>query len=309
MDYFVWDKKSYLLGLEPSVLFNVRPDFRDEDVIVFIDENKIIVSAETKSYFQEKYNIKSDNVDYVALVVLGKIEDGTEDSIIDKLKEQEDMINDSKTYVEFYTDLLEEYMDHSMMFDWVTDNNKGYKEIEPGTEYYTDPKFKSYNLDDVDERCVVKKMSVVLDHVFMAEKENATEYRFMENYNENLKMLVKKEEQAMMEQDFTLAELVNREMKSMYAEVEDQTNALIRVDATRVYNYGENLIIHCENDQVFIIDMHVVDDIKENAIEYEKTNTENGERFRVHYKTVNIELAKYYNELCERGNSVFITRL
>ena len=50
-------------------------------------------------------------------------------------------------------------------------------------------------------------------------------------------------------------------------------------------------------------------DIKESAIEYEKTNTENGERFRVHYKTINIELAKYYNELCERGNSVFITRL
>ncbi len=307
MNYFIWDKQSYLLGLEPNVLFNVRPDFKNEDVIVFINENNDIISAETKSYFREKYDIKSDNVDYVALVVLGKIADGTEETILDKLNEQEDLLED-KTYIEFYTDLLEEYMDSAMKFEW-GDLQQGYKQIEAGTDYYTDPNPKVYNLDDVSEKVSVKKMTVVINHVFMTEKGNVEEFKFMEKYNDTLRTLVKKEEQAMMEQDFTLAELVNKEMVAMYAEVEDLTDALIRVDATRVYNYGENLIIHCENDQVFIVDMSIVESVKESAIEYEKTNTETDERFRVHYKTVNIDLAKYYNELCERGNTVFITSL
>ena len=57
-----------------------------------------------------------------------------------------------------------------------------------------------------------------------------------------------------------------------------------------------------------IIDTSIVDSFRENSIEYERRDEDN-DKYKVHYKTVNITLSGWYNELNERGNTVFVTNI
>jgi hypothetical protein len=46
--------------------------------------------------------------------------------------------------------------------------------------------------------------------------------------------------------------------------------------------------------------------MRTNSIEYEKRKEGSDEKYRVHYKTVNIVLDECFNELVERNNTAFI---
>ena len=51
MDYYVWDKKSNLIGMSAMTIMNSRPDFKHDDVIVIHKkgEPENIVMVETKN--------------------------------------------------------------------------------------------------------------------------------------------------------------------------------------------------------------------------------------------------------------------
>ena len=70
MNYYIWDKQTALLGIQPNVLLDIRPDFKYDDVIVITNEDENIITVETKTYFKDMYNIESDDTDIVALAVI-----------------------------------------------------------------------------------------------------------------------------------------------------------------------------------------------------------------------------------------------
>ena len=47
--------------------------------------------------------------------------------------------------------------------------------------------------------------------------------------------------------------------------------------------------------------------MRTSSIEYEKN--ENDNKYRVHYKTVDVVLNECYNEVVERGNTVFVVSI
>jgi hypothetical protein len=179
--------------------------------------------------------------------------------------------------------------------------------IEAKADRYDDPDVKVINLEDVTAK--VKKINVVLEHVFIAEdRENLSKLKCLEKYNNALNELKMKLSKAELEGDEQAASMVIKEIALLSDEIEDECNATIKIDATAIYDYGDNIIIHGENNLNMIIDTSIVDSFRENSIEYERRG-EDDEKYKVHYKTVNITLSGWYNELNERGNTVFVTNI
>ena len=65
----------------------------------------------------------------------------------------------------------------------------------------------------------------------------------------------------------------------------------------RIYQYDNVIMADCCNGQTIIIDGAVVNSARSSAIEYEKSN--NDQKYRVHYRSLDIVLNECYNEVIE----------
>ena len=300
MNYYIWDKQTRLLGIPANIILETRPDFRNDDVIVISDEEESIITVESKTYFKELYDISSDDVDIVALAVIHEMRKESTKTIKEALKELDDE-RDPDSSLKSYMDIIRELEEEARR----EEEYNAY--IEAKADRYDDPNVKVINLEDVTAK--VKKINVVLEHVFIAEdRENLSKLKCLEKYNNALNELKMKLSKAELEGDEQAVNMVNKEITLLSDEIEDECNATIKIDATAIYDYGDNIIIHGENNLNMIIDTSIVDSFRENSIEYERRGKDN-EKYKVHYKTVNITLSGWYNELNERGNTVFVTNI
>ena len=290
MNYYIWDKQTRLLGIPANIILETRPDFRNDDVIVISDEEESIITVESKTYFKELYDISSDDVDIVALAVIHEMRKESTKTIKEALKELDDE-RDPDSSLKSYMDIIRELEEEARR----EEEYNAY--IEAKADRYDDPNVKVISLEDVTAK--VKKINVVLEHVFIAEdRENLSKLKCLEKYNNALNELKMKLSKAELEGDEQAVSMVNKEITLLSDEIEDECNATIKIDATAIYDYGDNIIIHGENNLNMIIDTSIVDSFRENSIEYERRGEDN-EKYKVHYKTVNITLSGWYNELNE----------
>lgn len=305
MRYYIWDKKSELLGISASVMLDARPDFKYDDVLVICNEKATVIIIETKSYFKEAYLIDSNDPHEVARQVIEKMDE--EESTLDKKIEEKisDEDKEDTSFMDIIEDVMSkiknDYPDEVYFVEDVTDKFMD--------DDYEDPYVKNIDLTDVNEDVEVKKLTVVFSHAFITEIKDLENLKFMDKYNSTKQLLIDKREKAMHEDDEISIELINKELASLYKEVDDTCDVTFKVDATSLQHYDTNMIIHCENGQTIIINNDVVESVRESAIEYEKTRDGGNGRYKVHYKTVNIELSECYNEVVERGDSVFIVEI
>lgn len=301
MNYYIWDKKSTLLGIPASVILETRPDFRNDDVIVISNETNSIITVESKTYFKELYEITSDDVDIVALATIHEMrkdEIKTIEEVLKELDDERDPNSPLKSYIEFLKELEED-----------AKQEEEYNAYIASKDRYEDPDVKIISLQDIAEDVKVKKINVILSHAFITEdKSNIINLKCMKKYKDNLEVLKQKLTKAELEGDESTVNMVNKELALLHADVEDECNATVKIDAIAIYDYNDVLIVQCENGLNMIIDSVIVDSLRENSIEYERRGEDN-EKYKVHYKTVNIELISWYNELNERGNTIFITNI
>lgn len=303
MDFFVWDKQSSVLGLSAGALLNSRPDFKYDDVIVIHVEGDTnnVVMMETKDGLRTLYDIDSDNPDVIGFVVSVILEQEHPKTLKEKIKE----VQEEEKYEPDEFDIIQSYTE--MIEDMLNDDAYliGFDDI-PLKGEYKDPECTVIDLSDVEENVDVKTLIVELNHVFVTESVHVTDMKCMSKFNETLEELFRKKEQAAHSGDDITVGLLSKEIDSMLGEISDSCDATIKFDAKRIYQYNNSIFIDCENGQTFIISRDVVNSLRTNAIEYEKRKENSDETYRVHYKTVTINLDECYNELIERNNTAFV---
>ena len=102
---------------------------------------------------------------------------------------------------------------------------------------------------------------------------------------EKLKELEARREKYANESDFASVEMITRQIDEMEDDILDSCDATLKIEATRIYQYENNVIIDCANGQTIIMDSDVVKSLKTSSIEYEKRDGKVDEKYRVHYNT------------------------
>ena len=302
MNYFIWDKQTRLLGIPAEIILETRPDFRNDEVIVISNEEENIITVESKTYFKDLYNIDSNDVDIIALSVIHEMKKEGTKTIKEALKELDDE-RDPDSTLKTYMDIIRELEEEARQ----EEEYNAY--IEAKADRYEDPDVKVISLKDISDEVKVKKINVVLEHVFIAEdKDKLYDLKCMYKFNNTMDELKMKLSKAELEGNEQEINRVHKEIGLLNNDIEDECNATIKIDATALYDYGDNLIIHCENNLNMIVDNSIVESFRENSIEYERRD-DNNEKYKVHYKTINITLSGWYNELNERGNTIFVTNI
>lgn len=306
MDFFIWNKQDTVMGLSANVLLNSRLDFLRDEVIVIHKkgDKRNVVMMETATSLRETYDIESNDPQVIGLVVsviLAQEDAETVREMLQKMdednkaKEDIDLVDE---YTKLLDDLLRIDIENEMK------RNDGRSKI-PYMPPYMDAECNIIDLEDV-ESAQVKTLTVVLDHAFISEVSDVTELRCMSGFNEKLKELEARREKYANESDFASVEMITRQIDEMEDDILDSCDATLKIEATRVYQYENNVIIDCANGQTIIMDSDVVKSLKTSSIEYEKRDGKADEKYRVHYKTVDIKLSECYNEVKERGNTVFV---
>ena len=306
MDFFIWNKQDTVMGLSANVLLNSRLDFLRDDVIVIHKkgDKRNVVMMETATSLRETYDIESNDPQVIGLVVsviLAQEDAETVREMLQKMdednkaKEDVDLVDE---YTKLLDDLLRRDIENEMK------RNDGRSKI-PYMPPYMDAECNIIDLEDI-ESAQVKKLTVVLDHAFISEVSDVTELRCMSGFNEKLKELEARREKYANESDFASVEMITRQIDEMEDDILDSCDATLKIEATRIYQYENNVIIDCANGQTIIMDSDVVKSLKTSSIEYEKRDGKVDEKYRVHYKTVDIKLSECYNEVKERGNTVFV---
>lgn len=307
MNYFIWDHKEPLLGLSAETILNSRLDFRNDDVIVIHKEGERnnIVMMETKSSLRETYDIDSTNPDVVGFVVAIILAQENAETIREQLEEMDRQNENSDDLLQSYTDLLDSIM--SKVDELNLDSEKDGKKdpIIPLSISYLEPEFNLIDLTDIEDDVEEKKLTVVLDHVFITGDSSIDELRCMSNFTSRMEELIKEKEKYKAQGDFEAVEITNRKLDQLEAEVRDECDALVRIDVERIYQYNNVLILDCVNGQTMFIQREAIDTMRNSAVAYEKRR-DNGEKYKVHYKIFDVSLNAYFNELIERGNTVYV---
>lgn len=314
MDYFIWDKKSSLIGLSANTLFNSRPDLKYDDVIVIHKKGQPenIVMIETKKELKCLYEINSDDAEVVGFITSVILAQESEESLVEKLqhefKTSEDLLNSDDDELLEYAKMIENIINKEL--------EKNTKEFMADDELfnlpadqYEDPECKIIDLSDIDENIQEKKLTVVFKHTFVTESTNITDLRCMEGFNEELAELDAQREKYIIEGNLDMVELLSTKIQVMLEDILDSCDATIKIDVDKIYQYEDNLIMDCVNGQTIIVQQNVVNSLKTSAITYEKTREGTGEKYRVFYKTVDITLDECCNELIERNNTVFVIEI
>lgn len=317
MDYFIWDKKSNLLGLSANTLFNSRPDLKYDDVIVIHKkgEPENIVMVETKNELKLTYDIKSDNADVVGFVTAIILAEDDPQTIQEKLndidnkknkeevkelpKEDEDMLFE-------YAKLLEDIINNVQPIDVdVIEDDEMFN--LPVINEYEDPVCDIIDLSDASESAHEKKLDIVLKHAFVSELADITKMRCMQEFNEELDELEKQREKYINESDIDMVEILSQKIENKLSEILDSCDATITIHVTKVYKYENVIMADCVNGQTMIIQRDVVNSMRTNSFAYSKALKDGEtERQKSFHKTVSIVLDECYNEVVERDNTIFV---
>ena len=308
MDYFIWDREESLLGLSAGTILNSRADFKHDTVIVIHKkgERGNVVMMETLQGLRELYDIDSTNPDVVGFVVAVILAQEQAQTIKEKLEEHDAENNDD--LLETYTGLLEDLNDK--MKDMNIDVKKDKDSlIIPLSLNYVDPECNIIDLSDVDEGVEDKNLTIVLNHAFISGEKPVEKLKCAVNYSNELDKLLSEKYVFAKQGDFESVEITERKIAQLKEEVSDEADAMLRINVTRVYQYPNVMICDCDNGQTLIIDRNAVESIKNSSISYEKRREGTNEKYKVYYKIMNVNLNTFYNELVERGNTVYVIEI
>lgn len=309
MNYFIWDRKEPLLGLSAETILNSRLDFKNDDVIVIHKEGERnnIVMMETKKSLRELYDIDSENPDVVGFVVAIILAQENALTIREQLEEMDKNAEETDDLVQSYTELLDSIMNKVDELNLDSDEKNDSKSdlIIPLSINYLDPEVNIIDLSDINDDVEEKKLTVVFNHVFITGDSSVDELKCMSEFTTRMEELVTEREKYQKQGDFEAVDRTNKKLDQLEAEVRDECDALVRIEVHKIYQYANVLILDCVNGQTMIVQREAIDTMRNSAIAYEKRR-ENGEKYKVHYKVFDVSLNAYYNELVERGNTVFI---
>ncbi len=315
MNYYIWNKKDSVMGLSANVLLNSRIDFKHDDVIVIHkkeDKNNIVM-METAKELKYTYDIDSDDpqvIGFIVSVILTREDHETVKETLKKLDEENKASAEDDSVVDEYTKLLEDIIKAEI--------EKGLEAFDdpecndpyiPLNGQYMDPECNIIDLSDVDENIPEKKLTVKLKHAFVADSTSITDLKCMESFNKQIKELKKERDAYQMQSNEDGVESANRKLSSMYTEIEDSCDATLSIEATKIYQYNEAVIVDCTNGQTLIIDKLALKSSKTSAISYEKCDGGSDVKYKVFYKTVTMDLSECYNEVVERGNTLFVVSI
>ena len=303
MNFYVWNKEDSIMGLSAQTLFASRPDFKYDDVIVIHkegDKNNVVM-IETAGELRLTYDIESEDSTVIGFVVAVILTQENKETIKEQLKELDEenkLSHEDEDVVDEYTRLLEDLLNKEL------ENQFEDEVFIPVEGEYNDPQCKITDLSDLKGDLGEKKLILVLKHAFVTESTDLLSLKCMHSFNEQLKELEEKREKYIQEADFGSAELTEHQIENLKFEVMDSCDATLKIDVDKIYQYDNVIIADCCNGQTIIIDGAVVNSARTSAIEYEKTN--NNQRYRVHYRSLDVVLNECYNEVIERGNTVFV---
>ena len=315
MNFYVWNKKDSIMGLSAQTLFASRPDFNYDDVIVIHkqDDRNNVVMIDTASELRMAYDIESIDPEVIGFLVAVILTEENKETIKDHLEEldkENKLNNEDEDMVEEYTkileDLLRKELDEQFNFEFSFDKVEE-EHCIPLAGSYTDPKCKIIDLSDVREDIPDKKLFLVLKHAFVAESTDLATLKCMESFNEQIKELEEKREKYVHESNLEAAELTTHQIETMKMDIMDSCDATLKIAVNKIYQYENAVFAECTNGQTLILDQEVMSSIRTSAIEYEKSD--NGHKYRVHYKTVDVVLNECYNEVIERGETVFVVSI
>ena len=309
MNYFIWDHKEPLLGLSAETILNSRLDFKNDEVIVIHKEGERnnIVMMETMSSLRETYDIDSVNPDVVGFVVAIVLAQEHALTIREMLEEKDKNAEDTDDLVQSYTDLLDSIMNKvdELNLDSEQEDVSKSDTVIPLSINYLDPEVNVIDLSDIEDDVEEKKLTIVFDHVFINGNSSVDELKCMNGFVSRMEELVTEREKYKEQGDNDAVELTDKKLDQLESEVRDECDALIKIDVHRIYQYANALICDCVNGQTLIVQREAIDTMRNSAIAYEKRR-DNGEKYKVHYKVFDVSLNAYYNELIERGNTVYV---
>lgn len=319
MDYFIWDKKSNLLGLTANMLFNSRPDLKYDDVIVIHKEGdpENIVMVETKNELKLTYDIKSDNADVVGFVTAIILAEDDPQTIneklnnIDKKKEKvEELPQEEEDMLFEYAKLLEDIINKMEPIDPdKIEDDELYNLPVPIKGSYRDPECKIIDLENMDDDIKETKLEIKLKHAFVSELADMTKMRCMEEFNEELKELEDKREQYLHECNSNMVDVYSEKIEAKIAEIMDSCDATITLSVNKIYEYDDVVLADCVNGQTLIIQRDIISSMRTNSFLFNKSvgdDDDKNERHRSFHKTVTITLDECYNEVVERDNTIFV---
>ena len=313
MNFYVWNKKDSIMGLSAQTLFASRPDFNYDDVIVIYkqDDRNDVVMMDTASELRMAYDIDSTDpkvIGFVVAVILTEEDKETIKEYLKKLDKENELNSEDDAMVEEYAKLLDDLLMKEMdeRFEFSFDKFEE-EQCIPLSGSYTDPECKIIDLSDVREDIPDKRLFLVLKHAFVTESTDILALKCMESFNEQIKELEEKREKHVHESNLEAAELATHQIETMKMDIMDSCDATLKIAVNKIYQYENVVFAECTNGQTIIIDQEVMSSLRTSAIEYEKND--NGHKYRVHYKTVDVVLNECYNEVIERGETVFIVSI
>ena len=312
MKYYIWNKEDSVMGLSANVLLNSRIDFKHDDVIVIYKNNdrNNVVMMESAKELKYTYDIDSNDPDvigYLVSVILTQEDHKTIQEALEELDEENKKEANDDEVVDEYKKLLEDIIRAEIEKGLQAFDDPEINETHiPLKGQYVDPECNVIDLSDVDEAVDEKKLTVVLKHAFVADSTTIVDLKCMDSFNKQVAELKKERDAYQMQSNEDGVETTNRKLSQMYANIEDSCDATLNIEANKVYQYKDSIIVDCTNGQTIIIDKWAYKSAKTSSISYEKFEGSSQLKRKVFYKTVNVELSECYNEVVERGNTLFV---
>ena len=312
MNYYIWNKQDSVMGLSANVLLNSRIDFNHDDVIVIHkkDDKNNVVMMETAKELRYTYDIDSTDphvIGYIVSVILTREDHETIKETLKKLDdENKATAEDDSVVTKLLEDIIKAEIEKGLE---AFDDPECDESFIPLKGQYMDPECNIIDLSDVDENIPEKKLTVKLKHAFVADSTSITDLKCMESFNNQIKELKKERDAYQMQSNEDGVESANRKLSSMYTDIEDSCDATLNIEANKIYQYNESVIVDCTNGQTLIIDKLALKSSKTSAISYEKCDGGSDVKYKVFYKTVTMELSECYNEVVERGNTLFVVSI
>jgi hypothetical protein len=315
MDYYIWDKKSNLIGMSAMTILNSRPDFKYDDVIVIHKkgERENVVMVETKEGLKLNYDIDSDNADVVGFVTAVILGEDSPETIREKLEKiPEEKKEPEKTVEEISVDDYAKLIDNilsSYSEEKIQSDDDEFNVAIPLSGQYRDPFCRVIDKSDIPDDVYDKKLQLVIKHAFVTDVDNPIDLKCMYEKRLELDQLNDEREKHAHEGNYDLVEITTHKIESMQEEFMDSCDATLRLEAEVIYQYDDNMIVHLTNGQSMIINRAAVDSFRMNAISYEKRKEHSDEKYKVFYKSIDLELNSDLNEFREINNSIFIVTI
>jgi hypothetical protein len=296
-------------------MMDCRVDFKYDDVIVIHKkgERENVVMVETKEGLKLNYDIDSDNADVVGFVTAVILGEDSPETIREKLekipeekKEPEKTVEEISVddYAKLIDNILSSYSDEKIQSD-----DDEFNIAIPLSGQYRDPFCRVIDKSDIPDDVYDKKLQLVIKHAFVTDVDNPIDLKCMYEKRLELDQLNDEREKHAHEGNYDLVEITTHKIESMQEEFMDSCDATLRLEAEVIYQYDDNMIVNLTNGQSMIINRAAVDSFRMNAISYEKRKEHSDEKYKVFYKSIDLELNSDLNEFREINNSIFIVTI